>query len=88
MSNAIQQGYRFQSVTPSDTNDITPAGSTINPSDCGVCLYVGTGGNIKVDSPSGDTVTFANVPDGTFMPIQVKRVYSTGTTASDIIALF
>jgi hypothetical protein len=51
-------------------------------------LYVGTGGNIKVDMSGSGTVTFNNVGDGVFLPILVDRVYSTGTTASNIIALY
>lgn len=69
MSKYIEQGYRFAAVTPSDNTDISPAGGTISSENVGVCLYVGTGGDLVAVSPSGDVVTFANVPDGTFMPI-------------------
>ena len=54
-------------------------------------LYVGTaaaGATLKVRSAGGDDATFVNVQQGSFMPVQVKRVYNTGTTASDILALF
>lgn len=54
----------------------------------GAVLYIGTGGNIKVDTISGDTVTFKNVADGSVLAVQVKKVYNTGTSASDIIALY
>tara|TARA_R100001224_G_scaffold88886_1_gene57970 strand:+ start:1725 stop:1979 length:255 start_codon:yes stop_codon:yes gene_type:complete len=54
----------------------------------GAVLYIGTGGNIKVDTVSGDTVTFKNVADGSVLAVQVKKVYNTGTSASDIIALY
>lgn len=50
-------------------------------------LYVGTGGNIAVRMADGQTITFQNVPAGIF-PIQVDIVSSTGTTASNIIALY
>ena len=64
----------------------------------GACLYVGTGGNVKVrmesqylKNPKVD-VTFKNVASGSFLPIQVIKVFggdgTNGTTASDIIALF
>jgi hypothetical protein len=33
-------------------------------------------------------VLFQNVPSGTFLPIQVDRVFTLGTTADDIIALY
>lgn len=56
-------------------------------------LYVGThpgSGSItlKVRTEGGDDVTFHNPPEGSFLPVQVKRVYNTGTTVSDILALF
>jgi hypothetical protein len=43
---------------------------------------------MKVTMVGGQTVTFKNIPDGTFMPIQVVRIWSTGTDATDILALF
>jgi hypothetical protein len=33
-------------------------------------------------------ILFQNVPSGTFLPIQVDRVFKIGTTADDIIALY
>ena len=48
-------------------------------------LYVGTGGNVKVTMADANVVTFKNVPSGTFMPILITQVWSTGTTASDFI---
>ena len=63
------------------------------------CLYIGTGGDVKVIlagvtgasgsglPTAGEAVTFKNVPDGSFLPVIVDYVLSTGTTASDIVAL-
>ena len=55
-------------------------------------LFVGTVGaspTLKVRTMGGDDITLNNVVQGTFLPIQVKRVYNTGTSnVSDIIALF
>jgi len=52
-------------------------------------LYIGNGGNIVV-IPTGGTasITFNNVQSGSILPIQVKRVISTNTTVSNIIALY
>jgi hypothetical protein len=50
-------------------------------------LYVGGTGDIKIDTPNGDTVTFSAVPVGIF-PVRANRVYSTGTTATNIVALY
>lgn len=65
-------------VTPNDSTDITPGDQV---------LYVGTGGNVKVTTADGSTVTFTNVPSGAILPVSVRRVFSTGTTATGIIAI-
>ena len=54
----------------------------------GAVLYIGTGGDVKVDTVSGDAVTFKNLADGSVLAVQVKKVYNTGTDATDIIALY
>lgn len=51
-------------------------------------VYVGVGGNVKVDMVSGGTVTFVGVAAGTLLPIQVERIYATGTTATNMVALY
>jgi hypothetical protein len=77
---------RAASVTPSDTADIpVVTGGTSNN---GCVLYVGGFGDLKVDTVGGDTITFVGVNGGTFFPVQVMRVWATGTTATDIVALW
>ncbi len=39
-------------------------------------------------SPANLRLTFKNLPNASFMPTQVVRVNVSGTTASDIIALW
>ncbi len=52
-------------------------------------LYVGTGGDVKVDMmATGSAITFKNVQSGTVLPIRVIKVYSADTTASDIVGLY
>ena len=50
-------------------------------------IYVGTTGNLNVDMADGSTVLFSSVPVGMF-PIQVVRVRSTSTTASNLVAIY
>lgn len=54
----------------------------------GCVLYIGTGGNLRVLTASGQDVTFANILGGTFLPVQVLKVFRTGTVASDFVALW
>ena len=51
-------------------------------------LYVGVGGDVKVKTMGGDIVTFKGLATGQFVPVQCVRIYATGTTATDIIALW
>lgn len=66
---------------------VTPSDST-NLSFDARAIYVGTAGNVVAVFPDNSTVTFSNVPAGTILPIVVKRINSTSTTASNIVALY
>ena len=54
----------------------------------GAVLYIGTAGALKVTTIAGDAVTFIGINTGAFFPVQVAKVWATGTTASNIIALW
>ena len=57
----------------------------------GCCLYVGTAGDLKVITAGGDTVEFIGVLAGSFIPVQVTRLFKTGqtgTAATNILALW
>ena len=55
----------------------------------GVCrsLYLGVTGDVKVTMANSDVAVFSNVAVGV-LPVSVKQVWSTGTTASGIVALY
>lgn len=65
-------------VTPADGADLPKTGR----------IWVGGTGNVKVDTISGDTVTFNSVPAGTILPVRVKRVYATGTTGTNMVVCY
>ena len=50
-------------------------------------LYIGGAGNIRVTTVNGQDVTFTGVLAGTILPVSVKRVWSTNTTATGIVGL-
>ena len=67
-------------VTPSDSTTLAKTR----------LLYVGTAGDLAVslESERGTvSVTFPNHPVG-YAPLRVVKVLSTGTAASDIVALY
>jgi hypothetical protein len=51
-------------------------------------IYVGGLGNVKVTTAQGDEVTFTNVQAGNVLPVQVIRVWATGTTASSLLRIY
>jgi len=65
---------------------ITPNDSTVF--DTTRSLYIGATGNLTVRMADGqDNVLFTAVPIG-ILAIQVDKIYSTGTVASAILALY
>jgi len=63
-------------------------GSDVDLIVLGAVVFVGGGGDVKVTTVSGDTVVFKNLADGSILPVQVRRVWATGTSATDMIALY
>lgn len=67
-------------VTPNDSTDLATTARA---------LYVGGAGNVSIDDLSGRTaVVFTAVPAGMILPVRAKRVRATGTTATNIVALY
>lgn len=54
----------------------------------GCFLYVGGTGNVSVVTIGNDIATFFAVPAGTTLPVQVLKLRSTGTTATNVVALW
>ncbi len=80
MGNMAAPADEAAAVTPSDTVDIPLANVR--------ALYVGTAGDVTVNMKlTGSTILFKAVPAGAWLPIRVTRVLSTGTGASNIVAL-
>ncbi|MEL6584042.1 MAG: hypothetical protein AAFQ36_09440 [Pseudomonadota bacterium] len=64
-------------VTPHDTNNL---------SNVPRALYIGGAGDVKVDAAGSGTVTFAGVYG--WLPVRALKVYDTGTTATNIVAVW
>lgn len=69
---------RAEAITPNDSTDLTNSTRA---------LWIGGAGNVKVDTVGGDTVTLVGALVGTIIPIRAKRVYATGTTATNLVGL-
>lgn len=68
-----------EEVTPNDSADLTYETRA---------LWVGGAGNINLDTADGQTVVFAGIPAGTILPVRVKRIRATSTTATNIVAMY
>lgn len=68
----------YAAVTPSDSTDLTTIARAI---------YVGGAGNVVAVMHDNTTCTFSNVPAGAILPIAVRRINATSTTATNIVAL-
>ena len=55
-------------------------------------IYVGAAGNVKVTTAYNTDVTFVGLQAGQVIPVQVRRVWSTGTTVAtpntNLLAIF
>lgn len=51
-------------------------------------IYVGGAGNVNVLTAQNDTVTFYGLNAGTVIPVQVVKVFSSGTTATNLVAIY
>ena len=73
-------GATYVAVTKHDSTDFA----------AGVCrgLYVGVSGDVVAVDADGNTCTFKSLAAGVVHPIRCKRVNSTSTTATDMVAIY
>jgi hypothetical protein len=75
---------RGVAITPDDDNDLSfPSGENRTKG-----LYVGVSGDVSVTFADGSTVVLKSLVAGVVHHLSVKRIKDTGTTATDIVALF
>ena len=83
MANPVEDrgAYSLRAVTPSDTIDLP----------FGTCraLWVGGAGDVALIADRDSVaVTIKAVDAGTILPVRTRRVMSTNTTATSIVALY
>jgi len=82
------QAGRAAVVAPSDTENIPNVATQDGSGNNGCVLYVGYSGDVRVMTVGGDEITFYNIQNGSFIPVQVLKVFEAETTADGIIALW
>lgn len=74
------QGRKSSAITPADGSDLT---------DIPKALWINVAGDISVDPVDGPgTALVFTVPQGIFDAVRVKRVRTTGTTATGIRGIY
>ncbi len=69
----------FAAITPHDSTDLQYVTRGV---------YVGGAGNIVAVDEGGTAVTFNGATAGTILPIRVRRINNTSTTATGLVALW
>ncbi len=67
------------SITPDDVNELSYVTRAI---------WIGSGGDLVVVMKDGSEVTLKNVGSGIWLPLRVKQIKATGTTAGSIVGLY
>lgn len=66
---------------------VTPSDSANLQQPCNA-IYIGGAGTLKVTTLKGQQVTFSGCLAGTIIPIGTTKIFSTGTSATNIVAMF
>jgi len=81
-------GSSVKNSGPADNFKAVNPNNTTNLPFTTAAIYVGGEGDLAVRCElSGETVVFRSLPAGSFLPIETLRVLSTGTTATNLVAL-
>jgi hypothetical protein len=83
MSQMTRPGASTVAVTASNSADIAQLEGFYPRA-----LWVGGAGNVAIVTPDGVVNTITGVPAGTLLPIQTRRVNSTNTTATSMVAIY
>lgn len=77
----LEVGKGAFAVTPSDTvgNELTYVARA---------LYIGGAGNVRLLTGNNETVTFVGLAAGSVLELEVRQVFSTSTTATNIVAIY
>ena len=84
----IATGSRVILIMRQFVGDLDDPGARPRGKRMAAAIYVGGTGNLSVQTIEGRTVAFKAVPKGTILPIYCTQVFKTGTSATDIVALY
>ena len=73
---------------PEDAASITPGDAGSELSHVTRALYVGVAGDLVLLMQGGATVVLRGVPSGSFLPLRVRQVLASGTSADGIVGFW
>lgn len=79
-NNVLAPALNFAAITKHDSTDFVGFMTR--------GIYVGGAGDVVAVDKDNNPVTFSSVPAGTTLPIRCRRVNSTSTTATNMVALY
>lgn len=86
-TNNNDPAFQDVAVVPNDTEDA--AHSLLIGLTPPRALWIGVGGDVKLRAlNSAADATYKNVPSGSVLPVRAKWVLATGTTATNIVAMY
>ena len=88
MIDAFKSHTRSLTSPPEDAEEVIPSDSAGATGHVTRAIYVGTAGDVSVLMQGGATVTLTGVQAGSFLPLRVRQVLQTGTTAGDIVGFW
>jgi hypothetical protein len=77
----------YRSDPAAGAKAITPSNTVEVISGC-QGIYIGGYGDLAVTTVSGDVVTFESCPSGSILPVEVRLVMATNTTATALVLLY
>ncbi len=75
----------WQPVSPDDSADMGAFAGNRRLTDA---IFVGTGGDVVAVTQGNTPITFKAVPSGTWLPLAVRRINATNTTAQNLVACY
>ncbi len=87
----IDPALFYEAVTASDTVNFTgPINTSPGPGGdiLANAIYVGVAGDVVAVRDDDVAITFTAAPAGMVIPVKCKRINSTSTTATNMVALF
>lgn len=75
-------------IGPANSGEAITKSDTVEFATVSRAIYVGGAGDVVAIMVDGTSLTFSSVPAGTTLPIRAKRIHSTGTTATNMVALY